>query len=120
MKGLNDFRIPDISVVLSGSKAHLEGNYIAGGPDFIIEIRSPDDETYEKIGWYAKQGVRDLVVINRDTKHVEHYKLSQGELVLQASSPHAAIYSIVPIIIKTVYEPKGNKIEVRHRHETQR
>lgn len=35
-KGLKDFRIPDLLVVLRDSAAQMKEAYVAGGPDFIL------------------------------------------------------------------------------------
>ncbi len=79
-KGLRDFRIPDLLVILRNGAAQMRGSYIAGGPDFILEIHSPDDETEEKIPWYAAQGVRELLVLDRDTKALRLFRASGGQL----------------------------------------
>lgn len=38
-----------------------------------IKIRSPGDETFEKIGWYGRVGVAELLVVDRDTRAVRHW-----------------------------------------------
>ena len=53
----------------------------AGGPDAVIEIRSPEDETYEKLEFYAALGTREVVVVDRDTKRPEVYRLAGSQLV---------------------------------------
>ena len=52
-----------------------------GGPDAVIEIRSPDDETYEKLPFFARLGVRDVIVIDRDTRDVEISRLAGSHYV---------------------------------------
>jgi Uma2 family endonuclease len=68
---LRSYRVPDLALLLSGGKARDRGEYIEGGPDVLIEVRSPGDETYEKIPFYAEIGVRELWVVDRDTQAVE-------------------------------------------------
>jgi Uma2 family endonuclease len=55
-----------------------------GGPDAVIEIRSPEDETYDKLPFYAALGVRDIIVIDRDSKRPEVYRLAGAEYVAPA------------------------------------
>ena len=44
-----------------------------------MEIRSPGDETYEKLAFYATIGVPEAWVIHRDTLVPEAYHLAQGQ-----------------------------------------
>lgn len=97
VRKLEDFRVPDISVVLSGGGAEVLDAYIAGGPDLVVEVLSPGDETYEKLPWYAAQGVRELLLVHRDTKDLALYRLQNGELVRVAASPDVLESSVVPL-----------------------
>ena len=47
----------------------------------MIEIRSPEDETYDKLPFYAALGTREVVVIDRDTKRTEIYRLAASDFV---------------------------------------
>jgi Uma2 family endonuclease len=120
VKGMDDYRVPDICVLLPSSQAKVESTYIAGGPDLVIEIHSPDDETYKKLPWYAKQGVREVVVINRDTRKVELFRNKEGQMVLEAASPQAAELETVPLVFKTVKTEQGLRVAVHHKDDPQR
>ena len=67
-----NYRIPDLTFVATGRED--------GSPDAVIEIRSPEDETYEKFPFYAAIGTREVIVIDRDTKRPEIYRLAGSEL----------------------------------------
>ncbi|HUE87819.1 MAG TPA: Uma2 family endonuclease [Vicinamibacterales bacterium] len=54
-----------------------------GGPDAVIEIRSPHDETDEKLPFYAAIGTREVIVIDRDTKQPEIFCLAGSQYVAQ-------------------------------------
>jgi Uma2 family endonuclease len=72
-----NFRIPDL-VLLTRERFSINKNeYFDGGPDVVVEIRSPDDETYDKLSFYAEIGVLEIWVIDRDTKEPELYLLPQ-------------------------------------------
>jgi len=86
----------------------------------VIEIHSPDDETYKKLPWYAKQGVREVVVINRDTRKVELFRNKEGQMVLEAASPQAAELETVPLVLKTVKTEQGLRVAVHHKDDPQR
>ncbi|HKB15342.1 MAG TPA: Uma2 family endonuclease [Planctomycetota bacterium] len=72
VRELGDFRIPDVVVLLPGSIPLLKrGLFVAGGPDLVVEVRSPGDETDEKVPFYGRIGVRELLVVDAETKRVE-------------------------------------------------
>ena len=38
-----------------------------GAPEIVIEVRSPGDESYEKVPWYVSRGAKAVLLIDRDT-----------------------------------------------------
>jgi Uma2 family endonuclease len=64
----NNFRVPDVVVVLKSGHALLCGTYIYLGPDFLVEIESPGDDTEEKVPFYSEIGVRELLLLHRDDR----------------------------------------------------
>lgn len=77
-----DYRIPDLTFVATGREHVLrEDGVRGGGPDAVIEIRSPEDETYEKLAFYAALGTREVIVIDRDSKRPEIYRLAGSNLI---------------------------------------
>lgn len=83
-----DYRIPDFTFIASGREGLLARDGVrGGGPDAVIEIRSPDDETYDKLPFFARLGVREVIVIDRDTKRPEMFRLAGSQYVaVQADS----------------------------------
>ena len=78
----DNYRIPDLTFVASGREQIFSADGVrGGGPDAVIEIRSPEDESYEKLPFYAALGIREVVVIDRDTKRPEIYRLAGAEYV---------------------------------------
>ena len=55
-------------------------------PNVVFEVRSPGDETYEKLPFYAAVGVEAVVVVERDTKAVQVFALSGENFVLAPPS----------------------------------
>ncbi|MGE3536552.1 MAG: Uma2 family endonuclease [Candidatus Tectimicrobiota bacterium] len=45
-------------------------------------MRSPGDESYEKLGFYAQLGVPEVWIIDRDSKTPALYVLQAGDYVL--------------------------------------
>lgn len=81
-----NYRCPDVAVYLAGNPAVAKGAYWHGGPDFAVEIMSPDDRSRDKLGFYATVGVRELLLIDRDPWALELYQRRGAELALAASS----------------------------------
>jgi Uma2 family endonuclease len=78
---LTNFRVPDLAFVAASRLDIFREGWIDGGPDVVIEVRSPGDETYEKMPFYAALGVPEMVVIDRDTKRVELFRLAGAQFV---------------------------------------
>jgi Uma2 family endonuclease len=76
-----NFRVPDLSIVFDDQTAQLCDVYIEGGPRVIVEIRSPGDETSDKLEFYARIGTSELIVIDSVTKRIETFRASEGRLV---------------------------------------
>jgi Uma2 family endonuclease len=82
-KGWKDnYRVPDMVVVLNNSRAVDCGTHFFGGPDFLIEIQSPDDDTEDKVPFYGQIGVRELLIIHRDKRTLRLLRLEGEELIL--------------------------------------
>jgi Uma2 family endonuclease len=73
-----DFRVPDL-VLLGPECLHImRGVYLEGTPTAVIEIRSPNDETMEKLPFYARLGVPEVWVIDADVGLADMYVLRAG------------------------------------------
>ena len=67
----HNYRIPDI-VLMPPDRQHLDqGLFIAGPPLVVVEIRSPDDESLEKLPFYATLQVPEVWIIDRDAKSAQ-------------------------------------------------
>jgi Uma2 family endonuclease len=75
---INNYRIPDV-VLLSPDRLVFDKNtYILGAPLVCIEVRSPRDESYEKLDFYIRLGVPEVWIIDRDTKEPTVFALVEG------------------------------------------
>jgi Uma2 family endonuclease len=80
--GNENYRIPDLTFVARGREAVIAVDGIRGGaPDAVVEIRSPDDETYDKLPFFADLGVLEVIVVDRDTKTPEIFRLAGAQYV---------------------------------------
>jgi Uma2 family endonuclease len=80
-----NYRVPDIAVVFQGGAARDCGTHFCGGPDFVLEVASPSDRTYEKLEFYGRLGVRELLIIDRDPWKLQLYRHDGTVLVCIAS-----------------------------------
>lgn len=46
----------------------------------MVEILSPNDETYRKLDWYASVGVGEVLVIEPVTRRVELFAIGDGRM----------------------------------------
>jgi len=82
-EGWRNYRVPDLTFVATGHEGILcDDGVRAAGPDAVIEIRSPGDDTYEKLPFYAAIGTREVVIVDRETKQVEIRRLAGDDLAM--------------------------------------
>jgi Uma2 family endonuclease len=75
----NNYRVPDL-VLLTPDRFGIDHNeYFEGAPSVVVEIRSPNDETYEKLPFYALLGVPEVWVFDRDSRQPELHQLVGDE-----------------------------------------
>jgi Putative restriction endonuclease len=84
-----NYRCPDVAVILPGSKAVDCGPFLFGGPDFVVEVASDYDRSREKFDFYARVGVREMLLVDRNPWQLELYRLEGSELKLIGSSDPA-------------------------------
>ncbi|MFL5242357.1 MAG: Uma2 family endonuclease [Gemmataceae bacterium] len=112
-----NFRGPDIVVVLNEGQAEDRKSHWFGGPDFLIEIKTPGDETEQKIPFYSKIGVRELLIVHRDLRALELFRHDGLELafVEQSDAKHKGWIAseVVPLAWRWKTTPDGPRIEVK-------
>lgn len=77
---------PDLLFLAAGSSA-LSGNRIFGAPDMVVEVLSPYPRIghlEEKIGWYARYGVKECWLASLTKKEVAVLTLREGAVVSRA------------------------------------
>ena len=79
-----NYRVPDL-VLFRPEIGSARG---ADGPaSVVVEIRSPGDDSFRKLPHYARFGVAEVVIIDRDTKVVRRWVLVDGVLVESPGEP---------------------------------
>ena len=69
-----NYRCPDVVVVLKEGRAIDCGTHWMGGPDFLVEVESPEDQIIRKIPFYSKIHVRELLIIHGETRHLQLHR----------------------------------------------
>jgi Uma2 family endonuclease len=113
----DNFRVPDVVVVLNNSKARDCDTHLRGGPDFLVEVLSDDDKTYDKLEFYGAIGVRELLIVHPTPRRTELFQLIQQELVLVATSsqdsPTVLTSSVVPLTFQWTHADGQPKLRVQ-------
>ncbi|MCA9796865.1 MAG: Uma2 family endonuclease [Candidatus Eremiobacteraeota bacterium] len=106
-----NYRIPDL-VLLTPERFAIDRNeWFEGPPEVVVEIRSPDDESYEKLEFYAALGVPEVWIIERDSKIPEIYRLTTQPAYqqMQADADGWLQSASVPVELR----PHQGKLSIR-------
>ncbi|MEX2290053.1 MAG: Uma2 family endonuclease [Mycobacteriales bacterium] len=69
----DDFRIPDAGL-LPGPPGVWHDTAL-----LVVEVLSPDDMTFDKLGFYTARGVRELLVVDWQDRSVRCFALQDGQ-----------------------------------------
>jgi len=102
--GDQDYRIPDL-VVFKPSQFSERG--VEGACELAVEVLSPADETYDKLDFYARVGVRELWVLDPESCVPEIFTLRDRRYEKLAADPSGAVASaILGVSLRPVDGPK--------------
>jgi Uma2 family endonuclease len=115
-----NYRVPDLVVILKNSRAVSHSTHVQGGPDFLIEIESPGDDSEEKVPFYGQLGVRELLLIHRDRRTLRLLRLEGQELVLVPASALQGerwlVSAVLPLAFRRKIQRGKPVTEVRRTH----
>ena len=77
----DDYRVPDIVVSRAADRSQRG---VDGTAELVVELRSPGDESYEKLPWYAARGVTEMLIVDPTTRRFELYRNDGGTAVAVA------------------------------------
>lgn len=72
-----DYKVPDQLFCRPDQRSERG----AEGAELVVEVRSPGDETYDKIDWYAALGVREMLIVHPDGRRFELLRNVGGRLL---------------------------------------
>ncbi len=113
----DDYRVPDVAVFLRGGGAEDLDSHWCGPADFLVEVVSPDDLTREKLAFYGRLGVRELLLVDRDPWCLELYRGSRGKMrkAGRADLKSGRLASaVLPLGFRLVPGKPRSRIEVTH------
>jgi Uma2 family endonuclease len=117
-----NYRAPDVAVFLKGGRAENCGTHWCGGPDSAVEILSPRDRTRDKLPFYARIGMRELLLIDRKPWKLELYELREGQLALTGlatlKKPVVLSSVVLPLTFQLLPGRPRPQIKVVHRDGT--
>lgn len=109
-----NYRCPDVAVFLPGTKAKNCGAHWFGGPDLAVEILSPGDRGRDKFDFYARIGVREVLVIAREPWSLELHRLRGTKFRLVGESPAALDSKVLPVSLELAGAKPRPEIEITH------
>lgn len=80
-RSADDYRVPDLMFCRPEDVTHRG----AEGAELVVEVRSPDDESYARLGFYAGLGVREVLVLHPADRRAEMFRLV-GDRLLPVSA----------------------------------
>lgn len=106
----DDWRVPDLA--FSRPEHSIEAGI--GSADLVIEIRSPHDETYDKLDWYVDRGVAEILVVDPVTRGVELFRSLERRLVLVQSNGDGlfALATLPRVYVASVETADGPRLRV--------
>jgi Uma2 family endonuclease len=115
----HDYRVPDVLVFLNGTGAENHGKFWTGAADFVVEITSPRDRAYEKLPFYSRLGVREVLILNRQKWALELYQHRSGELRMAGESTPSRgdvlSSEVLSLDFRLVPGDARPQVDVRHR-----
>ena len=111
-----NYRVPDVAVFLPGNPAEDRDTHWFGGPDFAVEIISKGDRSRLKFDFYAKVGVRELLLVNRYPWRLDLYRNDGVELrpagSLVPGDSGRILSQVLPVSFRLIEPVEKPKIEV--------
>jgi Uma2 family endonuclease len=97
------YRVPDLAMA---PKDLFSERGVEGRAKLVVEVLSPNDESREKLPFYARVGVEEVWIVNPVTKAFELFELDAHELT--ATDPQDGVFRsrALDIAIDVIAGPK--------------
>ncbi len=105
-----DYRVPDMSFIPIDPPVGLVSQRgIEGGALAVLELLSPDDETYDKLLFYASLGIREVIVIDPASRAGEVYRLAGTSYVAVSADDRGRLHAAT---LDVRFSTAGGKLHV--------
>lgn len=91
--GESDYRVPDL---VFARPEHVSERGVEGRAELVVEILSPGDESYAKLGFYEEMGVREFLIVDPRTRQFELFRL-EGRSLLSVPTDAAGAVTATPL-----------------------
>lgn len=106
----DDYRVPDLIV---SRPANCSKRGVDATAELVVELRSPGDESTEKLPWYAAQGVTEILIVEPATREVSLYRTRDGAPVaVPANDDGGVLLSTLDVSLTTVATADGPRLRV--------
>jgi Uma2 family endonuclease len=96
-RGWSDYRVPDLVVAPPSALGELG---VVGAPSLVVEVRSPGDESFEKLPFFDAVGALEVLVVDRDTKWVRRWARLDARLVeVDADADGRHVLATLPVAV---------------------
>jgi Uma2 family endonuclease len=108
--------VPDIIVSLP---VNCSQRGVDGTAELVVELRSPGDESYEKLPWYAARGVTEVLIVDPTTRRFELYRSHDGAAdAVTADDDGGVTLDTLGVRLLTVPSDDGPRLRVTTDAET--
>jgi Uma2 family endonuclease len=106
----DDYRVPDL---IASRPAQRTRRGVDDTAELVVELRSPHDETDEKLPWYASRGVSEILVVDPPTRAIELYRSEDGEPVaVPPDAGDGVTLMTLGVRLSTVLSPDGARLRI--------
>jgi Uma2 family endonuclease len=106
----DDYRVPDIIASRPDDCSHRG---VDGTAELVVELRSPGDEAYEKLPWYAARGVTEMLIVEPTARRFELYRNDGDAAVVVAPDADGGVtLDTIGVHLLTVVTADGARLRV--------
>lgn len=99
----DDYRVPDLLVV---RPEHTSQRGVERRAELVVEVLSPDDETWDKLPFYAACGIPELLVVDLAARTARLHVLRGKEYLTVAPDVEGKVRSAFGLVFETVAGPQ--------------
>jgi Uma2 family endonuclease len=115
----SDYRIPDMVFFHADRTEMITPRGLEGAPLAVLEIRSPDDETYDKFDFWASLGVPELIVLEPVGRKAEVYRLAGSRYLATSADGAGRVHAAgIDVRFSTVGDATTPRLRVECAGET--